>query len=238
MRRPIIPASKAVLAIVLLVPFAGAAPAQSVILTEPTVVALDSAADAAGGFSLTAHVTTRQGAGVPGGSIQFIDETTLNVLGWAEAASPSITVASLPAGPHVIRADYRGTDAFLPLIVEPSQSEPLILNVLSKPAVTLSSSQNPSAPGQLVTLTAKVSGEAGAAIGAVTFRDGSAVLAAHVALDSCGTASFTTSALHDGLRAITAEYEGDGDHAPAVSMRLEQDVGLALLPDAAPSRGM
>ena len=232
MRRPIIPASKAVLAIALLVPFAGAAPAQSLILTEPTVVALDSTADTAGGFTLTAHVTTRQGAGVPGGSIQFIDETTLNVLGWAEAASPSISVASLPSGRHAIRADYRGTDAFLPLIVESSQSEPLILDVLARPEVTLSTAQNPCTPGALVTLTATVSG---APSGAVTFRDGATVLAAHVALDGNGIASFTSSALAEGGRALVAEYEGNHDHAPAASAPLQLQV--TRLSDAGP-RGM
>jgi hypothetical protein len=59
----------------------------------------------------------------------------------------------------------------------------------------------------------------------VTFSDGRSVIAAHVALDRSGTASFTTSALTDGPRNIVAEYEGDGEHAAAVSRELVQDVG-------------
>jgi hypothetical protein len=77
----------------------------------------------------------------------------------------------------------------------------------------------------VVTLTAAIAGRGGLPTGAVTFRDGERVLAAHVGLDRTGVASFTTSALGDGSREITAEYEGDGTHASAISRRLLQDVG-------------
>jgi hypothetical protein len=97
------------------------------------------------------------------------------------------------------------------------------------PDVVLSSSQNPSAPGQLVTLTAVVTCEAGPPKGTVTFSDGGSVIAAHVALDRGGAASFTTSALIDGPRAIVAVYEGDDAHALAVSPRLVQDVGAVRI---------
>jgi len=234
MLRSISGAGAALVAVSLLWPFAGTACAQSTVLSESTRVTVTSSALASGGVELTALVTTAQGAGVPGGSIQFIDETSLQVLGWAEAARPSIVVAGLPVGRHAIRADYRGTDAFLPLIVEPSQSAPLILNVLARPAVTLSTLQNPCAPGELVTLIATVAGAPG---GAVTFRDGATVLAAHVALDRNGTASFTSSSLAEGGRALVAEYEGDGEHQAAVSAPLLLQVTAARLSDAEP-RGM
>jgi hypothetical protein len=184
-----------------------------------------SSSDSAGRTTLTASVITLQGGGVPGGTIQFIDEVTLAVLGWADVTKPSIVVDHLLPGQHRFRADYSGTMNYLPLMVQPSQSAVLVQNVRGAPDVSVSSSDNPCAPGALVTLTAVISSPDGLPTGAVTFRDGTHILAAHVGLDRAGTASFTTSALSDGARAITAEYEGDATHAPAVSRRLLQDVG-------------
>jgi hypothetical protein len=66
----------------------------------------------------------------------------------------------------------------------------------------------------------------------VTFSDDRAVIAAHVRLDYGGTASFTTLAPMDGPRgAVVATYEGDGEHASAVSQQLDSDVGAVRLPD-------
>ncbi len=199
--------------------------AQSVIQSEPTRVTLQAFSDAAGHLTLRAAVTTAQGGGVPGGTIQFVDETTLAVLGWTDVATPSIPVGRLSPGQHRFRADYSGTLDFLPSVMQPSQSAALVQQVRGAPDVSVSSSDNPSLPGAPITLTAIISSQDGPPTGAVTFRDGPDVLAAHVALTRAGTASFTTSALADGLRAITAEYEGDGTHAPAASPRLRQDVG-------------
>jgi hypothetical protein len=223
---------RAVVVFALLVSSAEAAFAQSVVLAEPTIVTLTSSENPAGrggSVTFTASVMTRQGAGVPGGTIQFIDETNMAVLGWAPVAAPSITVSGLTPGRHPIRADYGGTTDFLLLVVQPSQSALLAQTVLVTPDVMLSSSQNPSTPGQLVTLTARVTCDAGRPTGTVTFSDGRSVIAAHVALDSGGTASFTTSALIDGSRSIVAEYGGDGEHAAAVSRELVQDVGAARI---------
>jgi hypothetical protein len=197
--------------------------AQSIILSEPSRVTLVAAPDRDGGVRLTATVTTEQGTGVPGGTIQFIDDSTLAVLGWADVASPSIRADNLSPGQHRIHADYSGTMDFLPLMVQPSRSATLAETVRGLPEVTVSSSDNPSKPGQMVTLTAVVGEDAR---GMVTFRDGGRPIASHVGLDRAGVASFTTSALPDGSRAITAEYEGDTAHAPAVSSRLVQDVGV------------
>jgi hypothetical protein len=207
--------------------FAGAAFAQSVITSETTVTTLTSSANPAkadGSITLTASVVTTGGTGVPGGSIQFRDLSTMKVLGWTPVDKPSITVSQLASGRHEIRAEYTGTDSFLPLILQPSQSEPLLQSVQVTPQLKLSASPNPSAPGQVVTLTAVVSSKAGKPRGAVSFSDGGAVIAAHVTLDSSGTASFTTSALADGARTLVVTYEGDDAHAAATSKPLFQDV--------------
>lgn len=222
---------RAVVVFALLLSSAETAFAQSVVVAEPTIVTLTSSENPAGpggNVTFAASVTTQQGGGVPGGTIQFIDETNMAVLGWAPVTAPSITVSGLTPGRHPIRADYSGTTDFLPLVVQPSQSKLLTQSILVTPDVLLSSSQNPSAPGQLVTLTAMVTCDAGPLKGTVKFSDGWSVIAAHVALDRSGSASFTTSALTDGPRTIVAEYEGDGEHAPAVS-QLVQDVGTSRI---------
>jgi hypothetical protein len=218
------------LAVVLALLSVEAASAQSTVIDEPTSVTLMSSANpAGGGITLTALVMTAEGGGVPGGTIQFVDETTMAVLGWADVATPSITVNNLATGRHLIRAEYSGTTEFQPMVVQPSQSEVLTQVELVTPDVFVSSSQNPSVPGQIVTLTAMVTSHIGTPRGTVTFSDGRSVIAAHVGLDRSGTASFTTSALNDGTRGIVALYEGDGEHAAAASPRLVQDVGTAQI---------
>jgi hypothetical protein len=230
-----VPPLRHALAILLALSSAEAAFAQSMVIDEPTIVTLQSSANPAGAdasITLTASVTTGQGSGVPGGTIQFIDETTLAVLGWADAATPSITVNNLTAGRHLIRADYSGTADFLPLVAQPSQSESLPLTILVLPDVTLSASPNPCSPGQLVTLTAMVTSKIGTPKGTVTFSDGRSVIAAHVRLDHGGTASYTTMALGDGPRgAVVAVYEGDGEHASAVSRGGGHDAGAVRIRD-------
>jgi hypothetical protein len=231
--RPLLraPLLRSSLAVVLALASAEVARAQSTIIDEPTSVTLISSANPAGGHSitLTALVMTAEGGGVPGGTIQFVDETTMAVLGWANVATPSIIVSNLATGRHLIRAEYSGTTEFQPMVLQPSQSELLTQTELATPDVVVSSSQNPSVPGQVVTLTAMVTSHAGTPKGTVTFSDGRSVIAAHVGLDRRGTASFTTSALNDGVRGIVAVYEGDGEHAAAASQRLVQDVGTAQI---------
>jgi hypothetical protein len=122
-----------------------------------------------------------------------------------------------------------GTSNYLPVVVQPSQSAVVVEIIRGTPAVAVSSSENPCPSGAVVTLTAAIASGDGVPKGAVTFRDGEQILAAHVGLDRAGMASFTTSALADGARWITAEYEGDAVHAPAASARLTVDVGVARL---------
>jgi hypothetical protein len=228
-------------AVLLLIAGSAAGRAQSVILSETTLVTLTSSTHtvAAGQkVRLTASVTTPQGGAVPGGTVQFIDLSTLKVLGWADAARPTIEVSDLPPGRRAIRADYSGTDAFLPLVVQPSQSPPLQLMVQAVPQLVLASSHNPSRPGELVTLTVKLSAPSAIPTGRVTFSAGDAVIAADVALDSLGIASFITSALPEGRCPIKVAYHGDAIHAPVTSV-LDQSVVPATMGDTSLlSRGM
>ena len=75
-------------------------------------------------------------------------------------------------------------------------------------ATTIVSSQNPSDLGAPVTFTAIVTAGSPVTNGGVTFRDGATVVAAGVAVDGSGQASFTTSALASGAHTISATYDG------------------------------
>jgi uncharacterized protein (TIGR03437 family) len=101
--------------------------------------------------------------------------------------------------------------------------------------VDLSSSPNPSTPGQSVTFNAAVSGDNGGAVsGTIAFLDGTAVLST-VSLAG-GRASLTTSALSAGRHTITASYSGGGGYPAAQTsmvqtvIALESTVSLAAAP--------
>jgi len=75
-------------------------------------------------------------------------------------------------------------------------------------ATALTSSLNPSNSGQSVTFRATVTSTGGVPVGAVTFADGSTVLAANVPLNADGQAAFSTAALAAGSHGITATFNG------------------------------
>jgi hypothetical protein len=88
--------------------------------------------------------------------------------------------------------------------------------------VSVSSSANPSAPGQNVVLTANVSGDCGAGsfggppepTGSVTFSEGGSILGT-VGLGNSTTATFAISSLPAGDNVITSAYSGDGIYLPS-----------------------
>ena len=91
----------------------------------------------------------------------------------------------------------------------------------------LTSSANPSAPGQAITLTATVgSMSGGTPSGTVTFKDGAMVLGTGTlgAVNGIAQATFTTSAPALGSHSLTAVYGGDETFAGSSSMALPQTV--------------
>jgi hypothetical protein len=104
-------------------------------------------------------------------------------------------------------------------------------------AVALSSSLNPSPPGQSVTFTASVSSTSGTPTGIVTFRDGSTVLGGGTL--ASGVVAVATSALTAGVHSITATYEGDTVFNGAVASLMQYvgtTPGLQFFPLAKPVR--
>jgi hypothetical protein len=97
------------------------------------------------------------------------------------------------------------------------------------PAVTLTSSTNPSALGHAVTLTATVTS---GATGEVTFYDGINVLGSGTM--AAGQATFTTRLLPSSAQSLLAIYSGDANFGPNTSAAYVQTVNAvaddALLP--------
>ncbi|NTU74214.1 hypothetical protein HGB07_08825, partial [Candidatus Roizmanbacteria bacterium] len=102
-------------------------------------------------------------------------------------------------------------------------------NIQSKlsTTTTLTSSKNPSTPGQSVTLTAKVSTSSGTPTGTVTFKDGTTTLGTGSL--SSGQAKFTTTSLSAGTHSITAVYGGSTGYLTSTSSTLKQVVNLLPL---------
>ncbi|MCG6204553.1 Ig-like domain-containing protein [Rhodopseudomonas sp. HC1] len=216
-------------AALVLIALPGTALAQYEVLSERTTIGLTVTVDPAvpGRATLRAEVTTPFGAGVPEGRITFHDMTTQQVLGWSGVEQPQIIIDGVSPGRHMLRADYSGTTAYLPLIMLPSQSAQVPLNIRMQPALTLSSSSELVAPGDLVTFSVTVTGHAGVPCGRVTLRDGDEVIAGHLRLDHAGAAAFTTLALPPGPHSIVAVYEGDERYA-AATIEIEQQVTSTL----------
>ncbi|WP_263417411.1 Ig-like domain repeat protein [Terriglobus albidus] len=106
---------------------------------------------------------------------------------------------------------------------------------LDPTTVNLSSSPNPSALAQAVTLTAQVqTSGTNVPTGKVTFYDGSTPLGSPVNLAS-GAATLVTSTLALGSHSLTASYEGDQYNNPSTSTAVTQVVKQAATVNLASS---
>ena len=153
--------------------------------------------------TFTATVTSAAGA-VSTGSVTFtIDGGAGTSVSVDATGHASLTISTLEAGSHGVVASYGGSATFAPSTGSLTQ----IVNPAAT-TTTVTSSPNPSTAGQAVTFTAGVTSPAGAVTGAVTFLEGSTVLAGPVPLNTAGQAAFTTSALAAGSHVITAQYGG------------------------------
>lgn len=171
-------------------------------------------------ITFTAAVTTN-GSNVTG-TVTFTDGGT--VIGTAAVNSGAAVLSSstLALGAHTIVATYSG-DANNAA----SQSTALSEQVQQAGPVTLTSSANPSIAGTAVNFTAAIAAPQGYAVtGSVTFKDGATVLGT-AAVNSTGTATFSTSALAVGQHSIVAEYSGDTNNRAADSSVLLQTVQTA-----------
>lgn len=181
-----------------------------------TLIALTSSVNP----SLVGQATTLTGTitapGSPTGTIKFYDGATLlgtvNLTGNSAALPFSFTTS----GTHVLTAVYSG-DAR----TAPATSAPLNQVVLNVPAVTLTSSINPSLLNQATTFTATVAAS-GNPTGTIKFYDGTTLLGTATLAGS--TASLSVSFNTTGSHPITAVYSGDTTNQPMTSAPLAQVV--------------
>jgi hypothetical protein len=186
--------------------------------TTATVTVTTSGSPSGVGDPVTFTATVSGAGPTPTGTVTFLDGTTPLVadVGICSHVCPdaSFTTTALAVGSHAITAVYSGDGNYTA-----STSAPLTQQVNPAPSTTtLTSSGSPSQVGQSVTFTATVKGAGPRPTGTVTFRDGTAVLAANVALDQSGAASFSTGSLAVGEHGITAVYGGDGTYAASTSV--------------------
>jgi hypothetical protein len=136
-------------------------------------------------------------------------------------------VTLVGAGMCTLTADQAGNATYAPA----TQAVQSFSVGKASATLALSSSVNPSTPGQSVTFTLVASGTAGTPAGTVTFSDGGAPLCSNVALDAGGSASCTTSTLGSGTHAIAADYSGDAKYLPGTAT-LAQIISTAGPPAA------
>lgn len=144
------------------------------------------------------------GTGTPTGQVTFqqgnsvLAQVPLNSSGVA-----SFSTSTLAQGNNTIIATYASDSIF-------ASSSGSVVQVVQNFATTttVTSSPNPSLVGQSVTFTATVTSGSGVPVGSVTFAEGSTVLAANVAVDGSGHASFSTAVLAAGSHVITATFTG------------------------------
>src|SRR5712692_3395052 len=195
--------------------------AKLTVINPATTTALVSSANpSAFGQPVTLTATVSSPAGIPTGTVTFLDGATSLGAGTLDSSGiATLTTASLAVGAHSITASYGGDTNF-----NPSSSSALSQTV-NKGSTTVASisSANPSVFGQAVTFTATVSSPAGTPTGTVTFLDGATSLGTG-ALDSSGIATLTTASLAVGAHSITASYGGDTNFNPSSSSALSQTV--------------
>ncbi len=155
----------------------------------------------------TATVTT-SGSVPPSGKVNFtwsiytIGSATLNSSGVA-----TLTKSNLNADTYPLTAVYVGDASNL------GSTSPVVSQVVTQAtsSAALTSSPNPSTPGQLVTFTATITSPTAKPTGPVAFAVGKTVLG--TAQLNGGKAKFTTSTLAVGSTKVTATFNGDSNIA-------------------------
>ncbi|MEU4894980.1 Ig-like domain repeat protein [Streptomyces sp. NPDC044780] len=177
------------------------------------------------GEVVTVTVTpTAPGAGTPTGPVTFdFGDGTPIVTAQLVAGSATVThaYASTAGSPYTLSAEYAGDADFAP-------SENTLVHTVAPAATTttVTSSPNPSAVGQSVTLIARVAPVppgAGAPTGTVTFDfgDGTPTATAPVA-GGVATTTHIYAATAGSPYTITAGYGGDTDFAASTGTTVQQ----------------
>jgi len=170
------------------------------------------------GQPVTFTTTVSFSYGTPTGTVTFRRGTTALGTMAMTGNTASFSTSALNAGINSINAVYSGDTNFA------TSTSPNLSEHVNKIAstTTLSSSENPSNPGQSVTFTATVTAASGTPTGTITFKNGSMTLGTEML--SGGTASFVTSTLPSGSNSIKASYGGSTNYLASSSAALIQTV--------------
>lgn len=168
----------------------------------------------------TITVTVASSAAIPGGVATLtvgggapLTGVLMPVYGAATPRATAVFTLTAPtAGTYSLAASYAAQNTF-------SASTATGSLVVSPAGTTsaLQSSANPSAYGQMVTLTATVAPLPGVGVdaptGVVTFTEGASVLGVIPLVN--GVATLSTATLGPGTYAISAQYSGDQNYTPS-----------------------
>ena len=197
------------------------------ITTTVTLVAAPSPSLFTQTVTLTATAAAAFGAAT--GTVDFYDGTTLIGSDGLSTVSgqqvATFATGSLALGGHTLTAKYAATGNFAA-----DDSDPVSHTV--NPAgttVTVVSDDLNSDPGQSVTFTATVVGQAGTPTGTVNFFDGGTQIGSGTIATVGGqqVATYTTASLASGPHTITAAYPGATGYTGSTSPPITQTVASA-----------
>jgi hypothetical protein len=192
---------------------------QTVNPAATTTAVISSASTSNPGQSVTFSVPVNPSTVGPfaaSGTVTFQDGATVLATRPLSAGMATFTTSTLSSGTHPITAVYSGDVNFSGSSGSVVQTVNLTNKVVTTTTVT--SSAGTSSLNQSVTFTARVNPNTSGAFtatGAVTFREGTTVLATPALSTVDGTAVFTTSNLTGGPHMIVAEYSGDANFNPS-----------------------
>jgi hypothetical protein len=180
--------------------------------------------------TFTVKVTTGPGTGSLTGTVSIFDTFNGNTVTLASGLAlngsgvAAFALSTLAVGQHSITASYNNTSDQAHTA---SSSTAEIQSVLEGTSLSLTSSANPSNVGQSITFTATVTSAGGGInpTGTVTFYDGPVALSTQN-LNGSGVATYSTSALANGVHQMSATYNGNAGNnvESSTSNTVSQDV--------------
>ncbi len=179
------------------------------------------------GQIVTFTATVTGAGGTPTGTVELLDGTSSLGTGTLSSGQTTFNISTLTVGSHSITARYDGDSTYAG-----SDSSVLTqtVNIITYTSTTtVSSSRNPSRPGQSVTFTATVTSDGGTPTGSVQFFDGTTSLGTGTL--SSGHATLSTTALTLGTHSIKAVYGGSSPFLGSESSTITQDVNNNLTID-------
>ena len=160
---------------------------------------------------------------IPGDGLLTADPQFVNATAFdfdTERISPVVAAGDIKA-PMIPPTDLHGKNRTVCGTIDMG-----VYEVHPQPAVSVTSSNNPSLGGSPVTFTATVPGNCNVPTGTVTFLDNGTALSGAITLSTGATAaaSYTTSSLSVGSHNITVSYPGDFNFDASTSNTLVQVV--------------